>query len=357
MYLRRLEIQQLRSLERVSIAPSTTLNVIAGPNGSGKTSLLEGIYLIGHGRSFRSRSARDVIAKGAERLSVFGEVVGEDESIETIGLERARGGNRIKISGQEVRSASKLARELPLLLITPDSQRLLSDGARLRRRMLDWALFHVEPTYHALLQRYRQALRQRNAQLRVGGGPALHVWDEELAASGEQLHQMRMEFAADLRRPLGELIVALLGHPVEVVYDPGWDTERALVDTLSNSVAKDVERGFTGHGPHRADVRFEVGGVSAQHVLSRGESKLFVAAILLAQTRYVAERAKSVPVLLVDDLASELDADSRSRFLAALRGVKAQTFLTTVSFDLVSIEQWELKKMFHVERGKVQEMV
>ena len=166
MWVKRLKVERLRSLLQVDVIPCERLNLIVGSNGSGKTSFLEAIYFLGVGRSFRSRFLKDVVTRGRHVLRVFGEIATDDGTIETLGVERGPKESRNRISGEEVRSASRLAKILPTLLITPESQRLLTDGARLRRRMLDWALFHVEPSYNGFLQRYRQALRQRNSQLR-----------------------------------------------------------------------------------------------------------------------------------------------------------------------------------------------
>ena len=358
MWVKRLSVDRLRSLRHVEVEPSSSLNLIVGPNGSGKTSFLEAIYLLGMGRSFRSRSVRDIVSRGESVLQVFGEIVTGTDKTETLGVERGHNRTRNRVSGEDVRSASILAKLLPTLLITPESQRLLSDGARLRRRMLDWALFHVEPTYNGLLQRYRQTLRQRNARLRQRvADSTLTTWSKELEVCAIKLHQIRGRYAEEVKKPLDALISRLLNRDVDVRYQPGWNTEESLAEKLESSIASDRARGHTAYGPHRADIRFSVDGSLAHHVLSRGEAKLFVAAVLLAQTEYVVKRAGSVPVVLVDDLPSELDAQNRARLLDVLQSSEAQIFLTTVSSDLLDTSNWGSQKMFHVEQGTVREMV
>ena len=359
MWVKRLTIERLRSLQEVRVNPSASLNLIVGCNGSGKTSFLEAIYLLGMGRSFRSRTVKDIVTRGESELMVFGEIVSDTGGIETLGVERGRYKNTInRVSGEDVRTASTLAKLLPTLLITPESQRLLTDGARLRRRMLDWALFHVQPIYNGLLQRYRQALRQRNAQLRGAvADSSLAAWTKELEDCAIQLHRIRDKYAEEVRKPLDLLIGQLLGREVEVRYQPGWNTEESLAEKLERSLESDIARGYTSYGPHRADIRFTVDGSPAQHVLSRGEAKLFVAAVLLAQTAYVVRHAESVPVVLVDDLPSELDVANRARLLEVLKASEAQIFLTTVSDDLLDTSSWNDQKVFHVEQGTVREMV
>ena len=358
MWVKRLSVDRLRSLSHVEVCPSAGLNLIAGPNGSGKTSFLEAIYLLGMGRSFRSRSIRDIVSRGESVLQVFGEVVTDAGKTETLGVERGHNRARNRISGEDVRSASVLATMLPTLLITPESQRLLSDGARLRRRMLDWALFHVEPTYNGLLQRYRQTLRQRNARLRQHGPDStLTTWSKELEVYAGQLHKIRGRYAEEVKKPLDALTSRLLNREVDVRYHPGWNTEEPLAERLERSIETDRARGNTSFGPHRADIRFSVDGSAAHNVLSRGEAKLFVAAVLLAQTEYVSKRAGRVPVVLVDDLPSELDVQNRARLLDVLQASQAQIFLTTVSRDLLDSSNWDGQKMFHVEQGTVREML
>jgi len=359
MYLRRLEIRHLRCLSEVVIAPSPGVNVLAGANSSGKTSVLEGIYLLGTGRSFRSRTIREIVQRGAERVLVFGELVGEDDRAQGIGIERGAEMSRLRVAGEEVRTASRLARLLPLLAITPDSQRLLGEGARLRRRLLDWGLFHVEPQYHERLERYRRALRQRNAALRHGHAPAgaLRAWGEELGALAAHLHLLRQSYVEGIRPHLEGLLDRLVAQAVEVRYQPGWDVERPLSEVLEATVESDRRRGYTAAGPHRADLRFLVGSTPARNALARGEGKLFVAALLLSQVAYVRRATTSVPVILVDDLPSELDAGNRARLLETLADLRAQTYLTAVSFDLVDVGDWQPYKMFHVEQGTVREVV
>ena len=358
MRLRRLEMRDIRVLQRVTLEPAQGFNLLVGPNGSGKTSVLEAVYLLGSGRSFRTRPVREVIARGQAELYVFGEVRLEDGRLETLGIEKGSLESRIRVSGESVRAASTLARTLPLVLLTPDTQRLLTDGADLRRRVVDWALFHVEPAYHELLQHYRRAVRQRNQALREGASPSrLAPWTREVAEFGSRLHDHRARYLGNVLQDVGETVESVLGARVEITYEPGWTAERLLADALAASLTEDRARGFTGVGPHRADLVFTVGGRPAQHVLSRGESKLFVASVMLGQVRYLAGRCGKLPIALVDDLASELDTASRTRFLEAVRATGAQAFLTALTEDAVVLPSGTENALFHVERGGVTKMV
>ena len=358
MRLSELSIHRVRALRQVDINPAAGLNTIVGPNGSGKSSCLESIYMLGLGRSFRSRSVRELITFGEDDLLVRGQVVDSWEQHYALGIERSRQQTRIRVNGEDVKAASELARHLPLLLITPESQRLLTDGTRLRRRMLDWALFHVEPQYFPVYQRYKQALRQRNAGLRQAMSlESMSPWDAELEHAAETLHSLRARYVDEVKTVLERILQSLMGHPLDLVYHPGWKTDQPLGEAMSTRYETDCRRGYTSVGPHRADLKFLVDGTAAQNVLSRGESKLFVAALLLAQTAHVIEQHAAVPVVLIDDMASELDEENRAKLLRVIREVGAQTFLTAVTGDALPEEDWDTQKMFHVERGLLHEVV
>jgi DNA replication and repair protein RecF len=358
MRLDRLEVRNIRILSAVECCPGEGLNVFVGANGSGKTSILEGIHLLGSGRSFRTHRLTELISRGESWLRVRGDICGEDGGVESVGVEKDAQGLRIRMAGDAIRNASQLARRLPLVVITPDSQRLLTDGAILRRQLMDWALFHVEPTYLGVLQRYRRALRQRNAALRDGAAAgALAPWDQEVGEAGEALHGLRERFLEGILPVYADSLGSLLSMSLDIGYQPGWDTATGLGEALEGAVDHDRARGFTGRGPHRADLRFSTHGSPVHQVLSRGESKLFVVGLVLAQARFLHDLQGRRPIVLVDDLASELDEDSRGRFFSQLRGLGAQIFVSTVSRDLLETTDWEGLRVFHVERGKALKMV
>jgi DNA replication and repair protein RecF len=358
MRLSRLEIRNVRILADLECVPGAGLNVFVGPNGSGKTSILESIHVLGSSRSFRTHRLAELISHGQSWLRVWGEIASDDGASAPVGVEKSSEGLRIRVAGEGVRSASELARQLPLVVISPDSQRLLTDGAELRRQLMDWALFHVEPGYLHVLQRYRRALRQRNAALREQvGGAALTAWDQELAEAGEALHGQRDRFLGGILPLYAETLQRLIPMSVDIRYRAGWDTSVALKEALEAGTPTDRIRGFTGVGPHRADLVFRTAGAPAHRVLSRGEGKLFVVGLVLAQGRFLVDRQGRRPLVLVDDLASELDEDSRGRFFAQLEALGAQSFVTTVSRDLVETADSEDVKVFHVERGKPLKMV
>lgn len=357
-YLAQIKAQNVRILRSVSLVPSRSINVIVGGNGSGKTSLLEIVYLLGSGRSFRTRRAHDVITHGESELLAFGEIVDAEGHRDTIGVQKARGTSRVRVSGEDVRNASTLAGLMPVLLITPQSQQLLNQGARYRRRLIDWALFHVEPEYFGLLNRYRQALRQRNVLLKDGKqGRILESWSEKVGQLGDMVHAHRDGYVEAVRPNIKRIAEDLLGCVIGFKYQPGWNVTEPLGEALAKESERDVVRGFTGLGPHRADLEFKINELPVQDFLSRGEEKLLAIGILISHVTYLVQCANRVPVVLVDDLASELDTPNRARLVQALQSVNCQVFITTLEGSLVEPLVWDNTKVFHVEQGEVREVL
>jgi DNA replication and repair protein RecF len=356
MILRRLTIQNLRSLRSLSITPAPTLNLFVGSNGSGKTSLLEGIHILGLGRTFRTQHIKEVITRGEATLTVFGQVAVDDERNIVLGVERREHGGRIRIDGREIHSASLLAKTLPMFFISPHRQWLLAEGAQQRRRLIDWTMFHVERGYLQTLQQYQHALVQRNAALKEWeGDSALSTWDRQLAGIGETLNELRQRYISAFVTHFEGLIAQLMTAEIRVEYYRGWDCNVPLYDRLGAAVSRDRVRGYTSVGPHRADLRLRVGHAPAHRVLSRGEGKLLVLGFLLAQVRYVAEHSGRIPVVMIDDLPSELDGDSLNRFLDVLVATGAQSFITLLSERPLLMSPWQDTKWFHVKQGTVQE--
>jgi len=353
----RFEVNNLRIIESAQLEPGSNLNLVVGANASGKTSLLEAIHLVCTGRSFRSRRADEFIRRGAAETTIHARIKQENDEIVAVGVEKRPHGTRIRFAESDIRSASILARHLPLIVIPPDSQRLVFDGADLRRRLLDWGLFHVEQEYAGVFANYRRVLQQRNAQLRSGPDPqALEAWDVELEAVGGRLHAVRQIHLQRVLPRVSKLASELARVEVSVHYYPGWDENTPLARALASSLPRDLARGYTGIGPHRADLALRVGALPAHQVLSRGEAKLLCMALWLAQARDHHAQSGRSPIILIDDLAAELDPENRPRVLDALFELGAQSFVTSVSERLLGDARGPLKG-FHVERGKVREMV
>jgi len=332
-------------------------NLFFGDNGSGKTSILEAVHLLSVGRSFRTQTARSLIHYDADTCVVNGRVRGAAREI-VMGIERNRDGSaRARVNGDAAESLSDLAALLPLVLIDADSLGLITGQPEARRRFLDQSVFHVEQSFLEYWRRYQRALKQRNAGLRHGTLGALDPWLDEVVVAGELITQARERTLALLSSRFNE-VAALLSDDiadVSIRLRGGWDKTMGLREALEKSLLSDQTQGFTHVGPHRADLRVSCGGRPAAEVMSRGQLKLTVAALKLAQGQLLAQAGRGRPVFLVDDLAAELDARHLRRVCDALQAGGAQTLLTAVDQHALA-QYWPDTdlKMFHVEQGKVQ---
>ena len=351
MLLKELRIYQLRNLSDISLAPAAGLNILSGPNACGKTAVLEAIYLLARGRSFRTHRIRELIQHQTERLRVTARVeTGASRRIVPVGVERDRRQTQLRYDGSSVRNLSEHARRLPLVLITPDSHGLVSGRPAQRRRWLDWAMFHVEPEYLGCWQDCFHALRQRNTLLKHQA-PAgqLASWEETLAHYSARLDAYREAFIRELEQEFRALVAALLGGDGSIVYLPGRDPDTDYRALLEASRGRDRERGFTQAGPHRSDLAFSHQAMDVRATLSRGQTKLYIAALMLACARVMAATGLR-PLILVDDLPAELDADARQRFMATLAVTASQTFVTAIE-PQIQPDEWAAVTRFHVEQG------
>lgn len=352
MTLARVEIDEFRCLERVRLDLDPRYNLFVGPNASGKTSLLEAVFFLGRGRSFRTRRLERLVREGKDAFRIVGWVEREGRST-VLGVGGNRRATEIRIGGAPAASAGELASHFPPQIIDPEIHKLLEEGPHRRRRFLDWGVFHVEHTFLDTWQRYHRALRQRNAALKPGGdAAAARAWDPELIAAGARLDEIRRSYLSVLEPTLAEFGNRLLGLPVSLAYHAGWAAGETLGEALLRSADRDRRYGITHVGPHRADVTARVDGHIARERVSRGQQKLLAAALTLAQLAVQEARAPGTGALLLDDPAAELDPANLGRLLKVVRELQVQLFVTALSPDLGGLGQ--PGALFHVEHGRVE---
>lgn len=362
MRLTRLDLRNVRNLQTVSLRPGPGLNLLLGNNGAGKTSVLEGLHLMAYGRSFRGRVRDGLIRRGAEALEVYAEwqdEVDPDAQTRRAGLRHTGQDWTGRLDGADVAQLGELCAALMVVTFEPGSHALVSGSSEVRRRFLDWGLFHVEQDFLPQWRRYARALRQRNALLKSGaGGPQLDAWDAELSEAAAPLDVRREAYLQRLQRSIQSVasdIAPALGTP-ELVFLPGWRRQDlSLSDALLVARDRDRAAGYTSVGPHRADWRIRFEDRPEQALLSRGQAKQSALCCLLAQAQDCAERfGGSWPVIALDDLASELDRHHQHQLLAYLYRANAQVLISGTE----RAEHWNDALLdgavtFHVEQGEV----
>lgn len=368
MYLQRLAVTGLRNLDAVDIALLPGANLFYGANGSGKTSILEAIYLLSRGRSFRTRNLRSVINHHQKDCTCFGSLMDENSAKPTIpiGVNRNSNGDfTFRIAGEQVRTASQLTELLPVQLLNSDSFQLIDGSPAHRRGFLDWGVFHVEHNYRHLWARFQRCLKHRNSLLRHGRIDLLHlaIWDKEFIQASEQIAALRHQYL-DKLMPVFTDIGKQLGviEGLKLTATTGWDRAAGLEVSLQESFERDRKVGHTQIGPHRADIRIQIEGKPAAEVLSRGQVKILVMALKVAQGFLLKQSRGKQCIYLLDDLPAELDAQHRSKVGALLQQLGVQVMITGV--DKADLEaSWpennvanRIVRVFHVEHGRVQDI-
>ena len=357
MSVTQLTFHGLRNLAPVTIHPSPRINVIYGVNGSGKTSLLEGIHILGMGRSFRTRQLKNAIQSEAPYMTLYGRLAGDPEV--TLGVRRMRAQRELelRLRGEKGVRLAELVEAMSLQLINPDAFRLLEGSPAGRREFLDWGVFHVKHHFLDAWQRTRRAVKHRNALLRRGriAASEIAVWEQELAHWGEQMDRLRQAWFSEFLPVFDETLKKLLPLPgLTLRYARGWDKQRSLADVLHDSRETDQQMGFTQQGPQRADLRIRLNKQPAIEVLSRGQQKLVVSALKLAQGRLLESTAQRHCIYLIDDLPAELDEHHRRQFCALLEEMQCQAFITSVEPTALS-DVWQpttAVEMFHVKHSE-----
>ncbi|MGB2272329.1 MAG: DNA replication/repair protein RecF [Pseudomonadales bacterium] len=368
MKLTGLEISGVRNLSSVSIKDLAQINIFSGPNGAGKTSVLEAIHILGLARSFRGTQLQPVIQYHQNTCTVFGKVLKNDDPLLAVGVKRAKkGGFRIRIDGQDEKSLIRLAETLPIQLINSTAYALLEGGPKQRRQFIDWGVFHVEPSFYDAWRRMQRCLKQRNAVLRTGRGSSAHIdrrvllgWNQELIDVAELVDQARQRYFESFYPVFNDFLGRLIDlSDLSVSYSRGWEAGRSLAEVLEASIERDSRRGFTHYGPHRADLKIQINGLNAGQVLSRGQQKLVVCALRLAQCELMIKTTQKRCVLLIDDLPAEIDASHQGKLCSLLDSLDTQLFMTCVSQDDLVNQPWEkLKtlKVFQLDKGQAEEI-
>lgn len=327
-------------------------NAVVGANGSGKTSLLEAIYYLGHAKSFRTLNSKILINNSTSEFLLFARL----ENSKTIGIQKSKNSEQLKLSKSNISTKAELVRALPTQIINPDVHKILEDSPRYRRRFIDWGVFHVEHSYLEHWKNFQRILKQRNAALKKHWDRQLIAeWDRELINVGLVITSIKEQYVEDLQAEIKNIQLGF--DDISISYAKGWPEDLSYEECLHRSLAQDQKTGFTKFGPHRADVKIKLSDYPAKELVSRGQQKYLACLLKIAQVILFHRKTSRYPVLLLDDLFSELDKHSAKKITDLVSTLDCQRFITSIekhNFDGLLNKQM---KMFHVEHGKFQEVV
>jgi DNA replication and repair protein RecF len=341
------------------MAPAPGLNLVAGENGSGKSSILEAIYYAGLGRSFRNTHNTPIIQQEHDSCSVYCEL---DTGIK-LGIGKSHGqGPQLKIQGEKAQSSGELAKHLPLQLLNAEAYKLLEGGPKPRRQFVDWGVFHVEHQFYTHWREFSRCLQNRNALLKKNASSAeLEPWTHELVRQSHEIDESRRNYLEQFLPYLETMLESIISiDELTFRYYRGWKEEESLEEALLRNLDKDIGHGYTSSGPQRADLKIKVGSQYASNILSRGQQKLVVSTMKLAQGAYLAQESSNKCLFLIDDLPAELDKANRGKICALLRQLGGQAFVTGTEMEVL-LETFsdsgfdaEQCKLFHVKHGRIE---
>lgn len=358
MYVESVELNQYRNYDSVKVDFSPGINILYGDNAQGKTNLLEAIYVSGTSRSHRGTRDRDLIRFDQDEAHIRLMFRKEDLSHRLDLHLKKKKSKGIAIDGLPIRKVSELFGMLYLVFFSPEDLSIIKNGPSERRRFLDMELSQLDRGYYALMVSYSKLLQERNNLLKqIYYAPSLRetldAWDEQLVRTGEAIIAKRDIFVDKIHRMMREIHGSLTGgqEEMEVRYEPSVETY-LFGDKLFEQRERDIQSGTTSIGPHRDDIGFLVNGTDIRRYGSQGQQRTAALSLKLSEIRLIEEITGDKPVLLLDDVLSELDHNRQNYLLDSISGI--QTIISCTGLDEFVQGRITLDRILRVDRGTVQ---
>lgn len=359
MVLENLKLHCYRNLTKVELNWNKHFNVIYGQNAQGKTNLLEAIYLLGHLKSFRGARGREVINHEADHAWIGG-LVNRGGVVHKLEIGLQRNGRNPRVDGKTVQRLSQFLGYLRAVLFTPEELGNIKGFPAGRRALLDRAVLQTEPAYLDRVQEYERILQQRNRLLKQDAKDAeLVPWTQALIKTGSRIRHDRLNYLERFKPHLEQVYreitggkeTASLGYTVELGSQKQLGEQ--LENTLTRLYSRERKLGLTLAGPHRDDLDFMVNGYSLRSFGSQGQQRSYLLAFKAAQVVDLEEQLKEPPLLLLDDLASELDSSRQEGFFNFLLQRRGQVYLTAAQRPQLGKEVEQIASFYQVDQGKV----
>ncbi len=362
MFVKSLTVQNFRNYENISIELSPGINVFYGNNAQGKTNLLEAVYVLATARSHRTTNEKECIRQGTEEavLKTVFDVRGKEEKIDV--CLRKVGRKTIRINGYAAVKISELIGRMHVVVFSPEDLSLIKNGPTQRRKFMDMEISQVDPIYLYNLQQYYKVLRQRNQLLKDVTHPELvsdtiFAWDQQLAYYGVRIIERRQVFVRDLQEYTAKIHESITKskEKLTIAYDHKMPTdEKEYLEILNRNLDKDIRYGTTGQGPQHDDMILFLNGADVRIYGSQGQQRTAALSLKLAEMRMMKEEVGDDPILLLDDVMSELDQERQLQLAEYIKN--SQTIITCTGIE-DSIRQLPWGKMFYVEKGILEETI
>ncbi|MFD0716183.1 DNA replication/repair protein RecF [Paenibacillus sp. GCM10027626] len=367
MYLKSVQLQQYRNYEQLELQTDSQVNLFVGPNAQGKTNLLEAIFVLALTKSHRTSKDKELIGWQAANARIRGEVDKKYGAL-TLDLILSTQGKKAKINGLEQRKLSDFVGALNVVMFAPEDLEIVKGTPGIRRRFLDMEIGQVQPGYLHTLGQYAKVLVQRNNYLKTshsGGSQQamLDIWNMQLAEYGVKIMKKRQSFIHKLQTWAEQIHSGITGgaEALTIVYRPSFDAEleeeesvlfEQFMIKLSQVKDQELRRGMTMVGPHRDDLAFFINGKEAQIYGSQGQQRTTALSLKLAEIELIHEEIGEYPLLLLDDVLSELDQRRQTQLIETFQN-KVQTFITTTGLESVDISKLTDSRIYHVRDGQV----
>ena len=354
MHLCEFNIINLRCISHASVELHKNINLIVGKNGSGKTSFLEGIYLLATGKNFGAAKRLDLIRDGNISMGLAGLFVSDCGIESKIKLEKSSLKTSYTLQGQSVKKTSEVAAKIPVLVGNSRAADLLTNSPKARRDLLDRTAFHVEPGFLIVWQELRKALAHRNNILKSSRSlDQLAYWDKMVSEKSCQMDLRRKQIVGKLNDYLRNSSLSEDLGGVWFDYHRGWNDSLSLSEHLKSNRESEFRIGYTLYGAHRADLRMRVAGKSGAKRLSKGQLKVAAFESIIALHEYISENGATDPILLIDDLSAELDSGKKKYLIEKILRLSGQKIMSSIQPDMVELFDGKKHKMFHVEQGNI----
>jgi len=362
LFVRRIEVSGFRNLSRQVIELARGINFFSGGNGHGKTNTLEAVHLLATLKSFRGSSVRDVIAHGGDRAEISGSLERDGIPIE-MGLIIDHKGRRLRVGGHNVSVVDDYLGRLKVATFTPDDLSMIKGSPSIRRRFMDRSVFLFQPIHLDRVKKFKAALKSRNRLLRYTGRldrEEIDVFGQMMAVYGIEVSKARANILKLVRDTARKIFQRLSDDrsSIDVIFKPGWKMEKhsdatVLEAQLHEKANTDIRRGKTSIGPQYDDFEILVEESSARRFASQGQQRSCAVSLLLAVVEHFILEEKEKPMIILDDVSSELDKSHRKRLFEKLTEIGAQVLVTATEEDLLAGIADRIEKSFLVNEGKI----